>query len=692
MHRISTRSRARDVFALLPCLALSLAGPAAAQSEGDGEEPVDERVLVVVPAELELEAGETAQLKAHVEDAEGNLLEEEVMFYSRARRSVTIDKEGQVEALQPGEFTLVARTRRKEVAAAAGEDQPSRRETVARLTVEVPVIVHRPPIASLELTAPQALFSGTAVDLVATPRDARGVSRRGAGVILASDAPAVASFDSFGKLQLHTTGTFNVTAECEGRRAELALESRLNPVRSLDLTAEREQARTGDVLHFTAVASDTLGARVHDVPIDVSVIARPDDDLGPPASGQVRPGDRSPGDWRFVAETPGLYTLVATCGDQVAKASVRIEQRTYDAHLELVGRGAVSETHTSDLWVWEGVDGRDYAVTGTWGANGEAHFWDVTDPADIELVATITVDARTVNDVKVGQDGRLCVLSREGASDRKNGIVMIDVTNPVEPEIVGAYDEGLTGGVHNLFIDGNLVYALSNGRRYDIVDVSDPSAARTIGKYELETPGHSIHDVWVVDGLAYSSNWADGVHVVDVGNGIRGGSPENPVYVGDYAYPSGWNHAAFPYRDQQTGRSYVVAGDEAFPYGLNLKDKPTYPRGWLHFIDFTDLDHPVEVARYQVPEAGTHNFWIEDDLCYAGYYNGGVRVIDLSGELMGDLYRQGREVDFFLPDDPEGHIANAPMVWGPQPHKGKIFFSDWNSGLWCVELVQETGE
>ena len=74
---------------------------------------------------------------------------------------------------------------------------------------------------------------------------------------------------------------------------------------------------------------------------------------------------------------------------------------------------------------------------------------------------------------------------------------------------------------------------------------------------------------------------------------------------------------------------------------------------------------------------------------FVGYYNGGVRVIDVSGELMGDLYRQGREVDFFLPDDPEGYIANAPMVWGPQPHKGKIFFSDWNSGLWCVELARE---
>jgi len=680
---------------LASVLSISLAGAAAAQ-EGAGDEPVvEQRVLIVEPAELELEAGETATVTARVEGPDGSVLEEEVMFYSRARRSVSIDEDGHVEALVPGEYTLVARTRRKEQPdepGEPGEEQESRRETVKRLTVKIPVVVHRPPVASMELEAPEALYAGTVVELVATPRDRRGAARPGAEVSFASDVPSVASFDAHGRLQLHMTGRFTASAESEGVRAELSLESRLNPVHTLAIEGDAEEARTGDVVHFTVVAGDVLGANVHGVPFEVSVIAQPDDDLGAPASGQVRPGDRSPGDWRFVAETPGLYTLVASCGDRVARASVRIVERKYEAHLELVGRGSVSDTHTSDLWVWEGLDGRDYAITGTWGANGEAHFWDVTDPSEIERIATIAVDARTVNDVKVGSDKRTCVISREGASNRKNGIVIIDVANPREPEIVGTYDEGLTGGVHNVFLYGQHVFALSAGRRYDIIDISDPGAPRTVGTYELETPGHSIHDVWVVDGLAYSSNWSDGVHVVDVGNGIRGGSLENPVYVADYAYPSGWNHAAFPYHDDETGRFYVVAGDEAFPYGLNTKDKPTYPRGWLHFIDFTDLDNPVEVARYQVPEAGSHNFWIEDDLCYVGYYNGGVRVVDLTGELMGDLYRQGREMDFFLTDDPEGHIANAPMVWGPQPHKGKIFFTDWNSGLWAVELVQETGE
>ena len=195
-----------------------------------------------------------------------------------------------------------------------------------------------------------------------------------------------------------------------------------------------------------------------------------------------------------------------------------------------------------------------------------------------------------------------------------------------------------------------------------------------------------IHDVWVSDGIAFSSNWDDGIQLVDVGNGIREGSPSNPVQFASFAYPSGWNHAAFPYTSPSTGKFYVVGGDEAFPNGLHLTGKPTIPAGYLHFIDFTNLEEPAEVARYEVPGAGSHNYWIEDDIMYVGYYNGGLRLVDLSGDLMGDLFKQGREIATFLTNDPEGYIKNAPMVWGAQPYKGYIFASDWNSGLWAFKL------
>jgi len=113
------------------------------------------------------------------------------------------------------------------------------------------------------------------------------------------------------------------------------------------------------------------------------------------------------------------------------------------------------------------------------------------------------------------------------------------------------------------------------------------------------------------------------------------------------------------------------------------------PRGGFHFLDFTDINNPKEVALYDIPEAGSHNHWIKGDTLYAAYYQGGLRIVDISGELMGDLYRQGREIAFFQTGHQKGHIPNAPNVWGTIPYKGLIFFTDMYSGLYCVRLVEK---
>jgi hypothetical protein len=56
---------------------------------------------------------------------------------------------------------------------------------------------------------------------------------------------------------------------------------------------------------------------------------------------------------------------------------------------------------------------------------------------------------------------------------------------------------------------------------------------------------------------------------------------------------------------------------------------------------------------------------------------------------MGDLYAQGREIACFMPLDPEGFVANKANVWGTIPYKGLIYFSDLNSGLWAIKLVDD---
>ena len=120
--------------------------------------------------------------------------------------------------------------------------------------------------------------------------------------------------------------------------------------------------------------------------------------------------------------------------------------------------------------------------------------------------------------------------------------------------MLAEYTDQLTGGVHNIFISEDHLFALSASRRYDVISIEDPTTPQRVGRFELDTPGHSIHDVWVSDGVAFSSNWTDGVVAVDVGGGGRGGSPARPVELGHYAYPSGWNHAAFPYKSVSTGK------------------------------------------------------------------------------------------------------------------------------------------
>jgi hypothetical protein len=197
----------------------------------------------------------------------------------------------------------------------------------------------------------------------------------------------------------------------------------------------------------------------------------------------------------------------------------------------------------------------------------------------------------------------------------------------------------------------------------------------------------------VKDGLIYLAYWRDGLVILDVGKGIKGGSPENPQLVSQLRfnhnelYGPDWlagTHTVFRYKD------YLFVGDEVFPkdWGLNASyEKGRVPtRGILHVVDVSDIEHPREVAWYAVPEAGAHNVWALDDVLMMGYYAGGGRVLDVSGELRGDLYAQGREIAHLWAGDPQGYVPNTPWTWGAQPHEGLIFFNDVNSGIWITRL------
>ena len=476
-------------------------------------------------------------------------------------------------------------------------------------------------------------------------------------------------------------GSSSVIATFDGISGMIDLKIQKNPVAKLVLKSDTDKARSGDVINFDAIALNKKGEKIDEINVDFSFTGKSFDKSNT-ASGLIL------GDGRFVGDVPGKYIISARVGNITTSKIVNIFPRNVKREIKKVGTGVVNDKHTSDFWVFEGVDGRDYAVTGTWGADGKAYFWDVTNPGNLKKIDSVQVDARTVNDVKVSQNGKICVISREGASNRKNGMILIDVTNPRDVKIISEYTKNLTGGVHNVFIDKNHVYALSNGERYYIINIDDPYNPKEVGMFEVGKEGQSIHDVWIEDGIAYSSNWRDGVYLVDVGNGIVGGSPSNPVAFGNYSYATGAHHATFPFKSKSTGKFYTVLGDEIFPNGVN-PNGTNETAGFLHFVDFTDLNNPVEVARYELPTHGSHNYWIEDDILYVAMYTGGVRVVDISGDLIGDLYKQDREIGYLLTGSPNGYIPNDTMVWGTQLYKGHVFYSDFNTGLGAAKVSKE---
>ena len=153
--------------------------------------------------------------------------------------------------------------------------------------------------------------------------------------------------------------------------------------------------------------------------------------------------------------------------------------------------------------------------------------------------------------------------------------------------------------------------------------------------------------------------------------------------MSQFKYPVGNTHVAWRHGQ------YLFVGDEIFPAVWDA-DQPIEARGYIHVLDMSDIENPVEVAKYEVPEAGAHNVWTEGDRLYVGYYQAGLRVLDISGELRGDLYKQGREIAVIKTTDENTTTPNWGMTWGAQMFKGRIYSYDNNSGHWITELKERS--
>ncbi len=642
--------------------------------------------IVAEPATLSLRAGESAALTVTAYDAAGRVIPDAQIRVNLPRTGGAY-ADGRVTAFAAGDFVATV------VATGAAGTTP--------VTLDVPVTVAWPALAALTITAESGrLYTGVTLAHTATGTHADGSARPGLEVTWRSSDPKVATVDRFGDVTALTAGTVTIGATADGASATKIYEVVANPAATIALGITETTIRTGDVIDLVGTPQRADGSTVSDAPITWSFIYR-----APEGNTVQAPGGAGIIDHGlFTGNYPGLYTILATSGAAHARTTIEVTPRDVRHRFTVVGRGIIRDTHTSDLWPYTGNDGRDYCIVGTWGGDGYAHVFDITDLSNIVRTSSIQIDARTINDVTVSPDARYAVLSREGASNRVNGVVLLDLSTPAKPTIASSFDTELTGGVHNMYATNDHLFAVSGGSKYVIINTEDLGKPTYVSEYRH--PNARLHDLWVRDGVAYSAQGGVGAVVVDVGNGAWGGSLKEPKLIGTFPINSG--HEIYPYAQASTGKLYLFLGDEQMSrrgrvwegtnYQLSTPGGGPPPRGgipqtsggYTHIVDFTDPKNPRKVGRYHIEDYGSHDIIVENDILYQAYYDGGVRVVDVSGRLLGNIYDQGREMAVFKPYDPEGYTPNAPFVMNAMPWKGHVLFTDFNSGLWVGKLEPMT--
>jgi plastocyanin len=656
--------------ALAAVIVLTFVPAVRAQEVGAPPTAPKAQTVEVTPTNIKANVGDKVKFSAVAKDAAGNVLAAKPMVWFAAPFDVAgADKEGVVVFHEPGEVTVGA--------------------VVAGKPGFAHVIVVAPPVAKIEI-APvnQALVAGSSAMLSATMRSANGDPRTDTPIHWTSKSPAIAQVNEFGMVIAKAPGNATLVAAAGPVSGEVVLRVVADNIQTLAVEPETTGAKTGDVVHFNATAQGPKSNSLKDVFISWTV-------AGPNAT--IYP------DGAFVAALPGTYKVMASVGSQNAAASITVAPRNVERELDVVAHIPLkapdgSVIQTTEEWI---MGNHLYVST----LADKIFDYDISDPSKPKELDSLKADARLINDISTTPDEKVGVFTREGASTRKNGIVLFDPSDPAHLKVLSEYTETVTGGVHSAFINTHYVYITDDATgSLRIIDFQDSQHPKEVARWEVQNPtaamiagpmgpmssGRYLHDLYVKDGLAYLAYWRDGLIILDVGNGMKGGSPEHPQLVSQYKfnhyelYGNGWlagTHTTFRYNN------YLFVGDEVFPAQFDIDSKERIPvRGICHVIDITDIGHPREVAIYEVPEGGVHNFWADDDMLFIGDYAGGGRVLDISGELRGNLYLQGREIARIWTGDPAGYRANLPFSWGAQPANGLIYFNDINSGIWITRL------
>lgn len=185
-------------------------------------------------------------------------------------------------------------------------------------------------------------------------------------------------------------------------------------------------------------------------------------------------------------------------------------------------------------------------------------------------------------------------------ADYYTGLQVIDIADPVNPNIVGAV--ATPGLSWDVTIAGNHAY-LADFSGLTVMDISTPGTPVQVGHHPLPPNAHGVAISGDLACVAWGFAEAGGIELVDISN------PENPTLLGLLDLPnSGWG--------------LEIVGDHAFVgHGWN--------GGGLEVFDITDPSLPQVVG--SVTGLGTvRDVAVSGDHAYLAADAAGLQVVDIS--------------------------------------------------------------
>lgn len=319
------------------------------------------------------------------------------------------------------------------------------------------------------------------------------------------------------------------------------------------------------------------------------------------------------------------------------------------------------------------VNGHEYAVIGT---TEGTHFFDLSDPSNLEetfFVEGASVGVHIIHRDYHDHNGYLYAVADEG---EESTLQIIDISQlPESIEVV--YDSGeFSVRTHNIFIDtvASRMYMCKNsGTNLDriamrILDISNPVEPELIySMTEIEGIGQvsTVHDAYVDDNIAYLNIGTQGFVIMDF-NDI-----DNPSILGylspnDYMQ-SGYNHSGYVTEDKQ----YYYMADETHSMDIKALDLKLLPDIFVTDTIDAGTDH-----QFSIP----HNLIAHDGFLYVSYYYDGLQIYDLTDP-------EKPQNVMYYPTSSVPYKNRYEGAWGVYPllPSGRILVSDMQEGLFVIE-------